>query len=42
MRESNLRLIKLTFESAGIIFQEEGEMVQGGIGVRLKSSLEAN
>jgi DNA-binding XRE family transcriptional regulator len=38
MRESNLRLIKLTFESAGIIFQDEGEMVQGGIGVRLKAS----
>lgn len=40
MRESNLRLIKLTFESAGIIFQDEGETVPGGIGVRLKSDSE--
>ncbi len=38
MRESNLRLLRLTFEAAGIVFEEEGEMVRGGIGVRLKAS----
>ncbi|MHB0952501.1 MAG: helix-turn-helix domain-containing protein [Allorhizobium sp.] len=37
MRESNQRLLKLTFEAGGIIFENEGEMVQGGIGVRLKT-----
>lgn len=38
MRESNLKLLRLTFEAAGIVFEEEGEMVSGGIGVRLKAS----
>jgi DNA-binding XRE family transcriptional regulator len=38
MRESNLRLLKLTFEAEGIIFQDEGEMIDGGIGVRLPTS----
>ncbi|MFK0164861.1 transcriptional regulator [Rhizobium sp. NPDC090279] len=37
MRESNLRLLKLTFEAAGVIFQNEGEMIQGGLGVRLRA-----
>ncbi|MBU4089135.1 MAG: transcriptional regulator [Alphaproteobacteria bacterium] len=37
MRESNLKLLQLTFEAAGIVFEEEGEMVPGGIGVRLKA-----
>lgn len=37
MRESNLKLLRLTFEAAGIVFEGEGEMVQGGIGVRLKA-----
>nr|WP_291157269.1 hypothetical protein [Ensifer sp. SSB1] len=36
MRESNLRLLKLTFEAAGIIFQDEGELVSGGMGVRFR------
>jgi transcriptional regulator with XRE-family HTH domain len=36
MRESNLRLLRLTFEAAGVLFQEEGELVEGGIGVRLR------
>lgn len=36
MRESNLRLIKLTFEGAGILFQDEGELVSGGLGVRFR------
>jgi transcriptional regulator with XRE-family HTH domain len=36
MRESNLRLLRLTFEAAGVVFQEEGELVDGGIGVRLR------
>ncbi|KQV23554.1 DNA-binding protein [Rhizobium sp. Root1203] len=38
MRESNLRLLKLTFEAAGIIFQDEGDVAPGGIGVRLRST----
>lgn len=38
MRESNLRLVRFTFEAAGIVCEQEGEMVQGGIRVRLKSS----
>ncbi|CCM74289.1 conserved hypothetical protein [Rhizobium mesoamericanum STM3625] len=38
MRESNLRLLRLTFEAAGIVFEDEGEMVPGGIGVRLRST----
>jgi DNA-binding XRE family transcriptional regulator len=38
MRDSNLRLLTLTFEAAGIIFQDEGEMVDGGVGVRLRRS----
>ena len=38
MRESNLRLLKLTFEAAGIIFQDEGDVSPGGIGVRLRST----
>jgi len=37
MRESNLRLLKLTLEAAGVIFQNEGEMIQGGLGVRLRA-----
>ena len=37
MRESNLRLIKLTFEGAGILFQDEGELISGGLGVRFRS-----
>ncbi|MGO6900878.1 hypothetical protein ACCS96_10420 [Rhizobium ruizarguesonis] len=36
MRESNLRLLRLTFEAAGIIFQADGEVTTGGIGVRLR------
>ncbi|KRD00447.1 hypothetical protein ASE47_24220 [Ensifer sp. Root258] len=27
MRESNLRFLRLTFEAAGVAFQDEGEMV---------------
>jgi transcriptional regulator with XRE-family HTH domain len=38
MRESNLKLIRFTFDAAGVIFVDEGEMTQGGIGVRLKAS----
>lgn len=38
MRESNLRLLRLTFEAAGIIFQADGEVTTGGIGVRLRPS----
>lgn len=38
MRESNLRLIKLTFEAAGVVFQDEGELISGGLGVRFRSS----
>ncbi|TAX63358.1 XRE family transcriptional regulator [Rhizobium ruizarguesonis] len=38
MRESNLRLLRLTFEAAGILFQADGEVTAGGIGVRLRSS----
>ncbi|MBD9639040.1 hypothetical protein IB277_22410 [Ensifer sp. ENS07] len=38
MRESNLRLIKLTFEAAGILFQHEGEVTSGGFGVRFRSA----
>ncbi|KWV54792.1 hypothetical protein AS026_38150 [Rhizobium altiplani] len=37
MRDSNLRLLTLTFEAAGITFQSEGEITDGGIGVRLRS-----
>ena len=37
MRESNLKLIRLTFEAAGVVFQDEGELVSGGIGVRFRS-----
>jgi transcriptional regulator with XRE-family HTH domain len=40
MRESNLRLLTLTFEAAGIIFQADGEVTGGGIGVRLRSSID--
>lgn len=35
MRESNLRLIRLTFEAAGVTFQNDGEAADSGIGVRL-------
>jgi transcriptional regulator with XRE-family HTH domain len=38
MRESNLKLVRFTFEAAGIVFEDAGEMVEGGIGVRLKGS----
>lgn len=38
MRESNLRLLRLTFEAAGVIFEGEGEMKDGGVGVRLERS----
>ncbi len=40
MRESNLRLLTLTFEAAGITFQADGEVTGGGIGVRLRSSID--
>lgn len=36
MRESNLKLVRFTFEAAGVVFEDAGEMVQGGIGVRLR------
>lgn len=36
MRESNLKLLQLTFEAAGVIFQGDGEANIGGIGVRLR------
>ncbi len=36
MRESNLKLLQLTFEAAGIIFEGDGETITGGIGVRLR------
>ncbi|MFS2155565.1 helix-turn-helix domain-containing protein [Rhizobium sp. Rhizsp42] len=36
MRQSNLRLLKLTFEAADVIFENEGEMVCGGVGVRFR------
>ncbi|WP_426233424.1 helix-turn-helix domain-containing protein [Pararhizobium sp. DWP3-4] len=39
MRESNLKLVRFTFEAAGIVFEDAGEMVQGGIGVRLKGGV---
>ena len=42
MRESNLRLLRLTFEAAGVVFQREGEMTQGGVGVRLQVSKDRN
>jgi len=42
MRESNLRLIKLTFETAGVVFQDEGELISGGLGVRFRSSSAAD
>lgn len=38
MRESNLRLLRLTFEAAGVVFQNDGERTSGGIGVRFRSS----
>lgn len=37
MRESNLRLLRLTFEAAGVVFEGPGELVVGGIGVRMKT-----
>jgi DNA-binding XRE family transcriptional regulator len=39
MRESNLRLLRLTFEAAGVVFQNEGELVDGGVGVRLRTAI---
>jgi len=36
MRESNLRLLTLTFESADVIFENDGEMINGGVGVRFR------
>jgi transcriptional regulator with XRE-family HTH domain len=36
MRESNLRLLTLTFEAADVIFENEGEMISGGVGVRFR------
>jgi transcriptional regulator with XRE-family HTH domain len=36
MRESNLKLLQLTFEAAGVIFEGDGETITGGIGVRMK------
>lgn len=39
MRESNLRLLRLTFEAAGVVFQDEGELVDGGMGVRLRAGI---
>jgi transcriptional regulator with XRE-family HTH domain len=42
MRESNLRLLKLTFEAAGVVFQDEGELISGGLGVRFRSSSAAD
>ena len=38
MRESNLRLLKLTFEAAEIIFENEGEVINGGVGVRFRGT----
>lgn len=38
MRESNKRTLKEALESAGVIFQADGEMVPGGPGVRLRQS----
>lgn len=37
MRESNLKLLRLTFEAAGVVFEGDGEMIIGGIGVRMQS-----
>lgn len=37
MRESNLKLLQLTFEAAGVIFEGNGETITGGIGVRMKN-----
>lgn len=42
MRESNLKLIRLTFEAAGVVFQNEGELVSGGLGVRFRSPTAAD
>jgi DNA-binding XRE family transcriptional regulator len=39
MRESNLRLLKLTFEAANLIFEDEGEVINGGVGVRFRGRL---
>jgi DNA-binding XRE family transcriptional regulator len=40
MRESNLRLLTLTFEAADVIFENEGEMINGGVGVRFRGGRE--
>ncbi len=39
MRDSNLRLLKLTFEAANLIFEDEGEVINGGVGVRFRGRL---
>jgi len=41
MGESNLRLLKLAFEAAGVVFQDDGDSTPGGVGVRLRSSTKA-
>ena len=35
MRDSNQKLLRLTFEAAGVALLDDGEMVEGGAGVRL-------
>ena len=35
MRASNLKLIRLSFEAAGLVFLDSGALLDGGPGVRL-------
>ena len=37
-QSASLEAIRHALEAAGIIFLDEGEMMEGGIGVRLKNS----
>jgi transcriptional regulator with XRE-family HTH domain len=37
MRESNRKLLRLTFEAGGVVFLDAGEQKDGGPGVRLAS-----